>query len=520
MKKITAIFNQRKLKYGALSTVMTAAFIAVVIFVNIAASVVLSQVDMTVDISANRMFSIEASTSAFLAALDDDVTLTVTMRESDFVANGVFYNQINEILRRFSGASERVTVEYVDWLSNPDFAAKFEGEDLQGAIIVESANTQRRRILSLHHYLLITYYDLRTGNEITATEYQIMRQMGGDIFVDSDVSARAESAFLSAIISVTNTTPVRIGFATGYNEGRNPHMESLLAFNAYEFEIVDMMGISEIDPELDLFMIYAPTVDYHIDHVRMIARWLNNNGMFGKTLLYFAHSHASTPTLDEYFRAEWGVAAERAHVVQTDARFIAPVTLAGMPTSVQHFQPRTFNDTLNPSFRVFGDMMRHVSRDLEERGGVHSVIRTTPIISSNQGAVLVPFDVNRDEFDIAAAPKNEFDIGVMSTIEKFEGEGSFNLLESHVLVFGGTNVFISELLIRANANNEAFLLSMLGELSGKDSDVPNLSPRSFSVAMFELSREQANILGFVFAILLPIVLFIVGVGIWIRRIRS
>jgi hypothetical protein len=367
----------------------------------------------------------------------------------------------------------------------------------------------------------MTFYDMRTGNEITETEHTLIRNMGGGHFLHADVSARAESAFLSAIISVTNTSPVHIGFTHGYGEGQNPRMEQLLEFNAYEVRTVNITTAESVAQlkELDFLVIYAPSVDYSTESIREIESWLNNDGNFGKTLLYFAHPTTATPNLDTYFRNIWNVSVERAYVDQTDLRFISAIEVANWRTEVQHFLPHMFAQELNPAMNILGTQMRHVIRTHETTHGNHAVTRTFPLLSSNPGAVVIPFETGRDDFDFASAQTGVFDVGAMSTIET-HAENSFDLLTSSVLVFGGTNVFMNELLIRANTNNEAFLLSMLNELSGKDSDVPVLSAQSFTIESFEINREQANIIGFIFAILLPLVLFIFGTGIWIRRIRA
>jgi hypothetical protein len=518
LRRLVRLFNPKKFKHGTLSLVMSAAFIAVVVLFNIVVSAVLSQIDTTVDMSANRLFSIEPETAAWLANIADEVTITVTDREVDFIAHGEWYHQTNEILRRFAGASDAITLEYVNLLTNPDFAAQFEEQLTGGSIIIRSANTGRHRVLQSTDYLAVTHYDLRTGAQITPTEFRMMQQMGMANTVHQDVSAGAEGAFLTTIMSITNTVPVNIGFTFGFDEGQNQHMLNLLLLNAYNAQAVDAM--QPIPPDLDFLIIYAPKRDYPPEVLLQISEWLNNNGQLGRTLMYFADNAALTPNLEAFF-ADRGIDLQRAFVEQRDSRYLAPMTIAGFPMDVQFFAPNRFSERLNPAFRIFGDMMRHTRLIWESghSGGVASVTRISPILSSYNGAVLRPFDIARDNFDYDSAKRGEFVVGAISS-EEILPPGSFDPLYSHVVVFGGTPVFSGEFMIRGNANNASFFLAIMAELSGQDSDLPVIAPRSFEIPMFDITQEQAETLGTAFAIVLPLLLIIAGVVIWIRRIRS
>jgi hypothetical protein len=502
---------------------MTATFVAVTVLVNVVVGAILSNTDTAVDFSQTRMFSIEDSTAKFLAGLDDEVIITVMSRESDFAGFGNFYNQANEILRRFAGAGGKLTLQYLDWLSNPDFAAEHDNTLERTDVIVRSANTGRHRIVQHHVYLGRTFYDLRTGSQISEAEYVMMSQMGMGAYVDADVSMSAENAFLTAVLSVTDTTPVLVGFTRGHGESMNQYMQLLLAANAYNVHDIDVI-VRGIDDSLDTLIIHAPTVDFSDDIISKLHLWLNNDGNFGRTLLYFAHSSAQTPNLDQYFHVNWGITVNRAYVEQRDSRFTAPISIADFNMDIQYFTPLMFSENINPAFRIFGDMMRHVAQDGLEfvdgvRVGVEATARTNPILSSHPGAVIRPFEYTRDEFDYDSAASGAFLVGVHSRVERYL-PGTFDPIGTDVVVFGGTNVFADQFMVRANANNGPFFLDMMNGLSGKDEDIPTIAPRSFSAATFDITQSQAETIGVIFALVLPGILIIAGVVVWFRRIRA
>jgi hypothetical protein len=86
------------------------------------------------------------------------------------------------------------------------------------------------------------------------------------------------------------------------------------------------------------------------------------------------------------------------------------------------------------------------------------------------------------------------------------------------MVFGGDSVFAERLMVRSNTNNASFFMNMMTELTEREHDIPVITPRSFSAATFEISRSQAELLGLIFAVFLPIAFIALGVVVWVRRV--
>jgi hypothetical protein len=519
MKKILSFFNKKKFKHGGVSVLFTAVFIAIIILINIIAGLVLDRLDISVDLTADRMFSIEADTVQYLSGLTDNVTIVVASRENDFIniSGGGFYNQTNEILKRFAGASPNITLSYMDIMSNPNFFKDYEGA-IPGSVIIKSQGTLRHKMLDAEDYFHATYYDLRNGNPISREDYQAMNSMGMSGMVTADVSAGAEIAFLSAILSVTDTNPINVGFTTGYAETKNEQLELNLQRYAYTNREVDLVT-EDIDPKLDMIIIHSPKTDYSQDTLNKLDKWLDNNNEFGKTLIYISHEFAETPNIDT-FLFDWGIKVERAYVRQTDP-------LAG--PSLQRFTPQEFTDGLNAEYDVLGIFIRHTNQLFEANRNM----KTRSILFSDDSA-LFPFEAiptdsdneddedNEEEFDFSKAERGEFSIGVISS--KTHGMRDMNDEEvnSNVVVFGGSDIFIRDILVMQNAANADFFINMMNEISGKNQAefVPNLTPKSFAVPTFNITEGQLNGIGTVFVFVLPTIVIATGVVVWVRRIRK
>ncbi|MCL1865908.1 MAG: GldG family protein [Oscillospiraceae bacterium] len=519
--KITAFFKNKKFRHGGLSVIMTAVFVAVIILINIAAGMLFKRFDISFDVSGNRIFSIDSETSAFLSALTDTVTITVMSREGDFAAYGEYHNQTNEILKRFNAASDKITLKYIDLMSNPDFAAKYKNELTQTSIIFESAENDRYKILYESDYLKRIYYDMQ-GNIVPEEYAEMYRVMYG--YLGKDVFATAEDSFITAILAVTDENPINVGRLTGFGESRNPQTELLLEKNAYIIHDIDIV-LSDIPEDFDFLIIDTPTADYSDSELAKISAWLDNDGKFGKTLLYFSPAFAETPNFDSFLR-DWGIEVERAYVFQRDGRY--GLSGEGLGMNVQYYVPHDFTEDFNPSYQVYGGLMRHVRQVFEAR----SNMTTRPLISTYDGAVILPFSVNDDDsdFDMEKAPTGAFSVAVQSTKTRYEGDGfDAYKVTSDILVFGSGqetgggngNLFNPYFMSMQNSNNAEFFINMMNGISGKDTETTiTITPKSFSVPLFEITENQTRIIGIIFMLALPLTVVAVGVVIWIRRIRK
>jgi hypothetical protein len=210
--------------------------------------------------------------------------------------------------------------------------------------------------------------------------------------------------------------------------------------------------------------------------------------------------------------AEWGLKVERAYVMQLDPQYAVPAA------DIQYYSPLAFYDRLNPEHRIFGVLMRHVEQIFD---GWEN-IETMPILSSHYGAVVHPFEqINPEtgapELDLETAERGDFGIAVMSTKSRFE-TGNFEPISSVVVAFGGPDVFLRQFLAMQNANNADYFMNIMNDLSGKEGErLITLTPKSFTVATFQISQEESRLIGVIFAAVLPLAIVITGVVIWLRR---
>ena len=121
----------KKLKYGSLSVVFTAAFVGLILAFNLILSTIAPKVNLAVDISKKELYSISQGTKDILeSALHGNFKITIY-----FLADRDKYDkdQYSMLVRNLGEEYARVypnnvTVEYNDIEKDPTFAKKIEDE--------------------------------------------------------------------------------------------------------------------------------------------------------------------------------------------------------------------------------------------------------------------------------------------------------------------------------------------------------------------------------------------------------
>jgi len=501
LTKISNPFKNKKLKYGGASVIFTAAFIAAVVLINIIAGMLFDRFGAKIDLTQNRLYTIEDMTANYLRDLSDNVTVTVASREADFVAPHVTYYQTNEIIKKFAQTSPKITVNYIDLLSNPAFANRYENLTAT-SIVVESANTGRYKVLGERDYLAFEYYDYM-GNQLSAEEYSMYAAAG---MASMDVSAAAENALLSAFLSVTDLNPIYVGVTSGFGEAEGAELSNLLATNAYVLNPLNLIT-NDIPENTDFIIIYSPEADYSVDALSKLDAWLDNGGKYGKTLVYITPYTTETPNTDSFLR-DWGVEVERSVVDQFDSKHASFVGTQ----MIQQFQPTDtdYAKGVNRNYNIYASYMRPVNL-LDSKP---STIETRALITTYEDAVLFPFDeLQNEQWEPKASDVGTWNVAVEAWKTRYEGNTPYR---SRVIVFGGYVLLDDYFLKMQNANNADFFINMMNFVSGKE-NVIKLSPKSFAVASFNISAGESGLIGFIFAIALPVAIIAAGVVIWVKR---
>jgi len=500
----------RNLKRGGFSAAVTVIFITAAVLLNIIVNTVLDRFDVRVDLTERGLYSIEKTTAEYLGSLDDDIKIYFCSERSVFesLSNYGYYSQVVETAERFAESNDKFSIDFIDRLSDPTFSAKYGGGLTDTDVVIESGKTGRYRVVPASEYLVVDYYV--DGQKISEDEAEYYYYLGYQ--PSYDVSSSSEQAFLSAIMSVTNLSPVYIAFTDGFGEGSITDtdiklyatMKELLEKNSYITQTVNLFTADAVDPSVDFLVIYAPLFDYSADALDKIDKWLDNDGMYGKTLLFFpsVSQMPETPNLDSFLE-EWGIRAEKGLIYQTNSSYASSDGYQQYIKATGRFSSGIAEQTL------IGVYMRPITLLYE----FSSSFTTAPILTGYDGTVFIPTPIPEEYGEDWEPDRETLNAGAISTKIRYDG---LDALESHIIAIGSPYIF-ANYLEAEGFSNDIFLLNIFGDISGREEAAVYITPKSFRMTTFEITAKQADTIALVFVVIIPLVIIGTGLAVFFRR---
>ncbi len=517
-------FNSKKFKHGAMATAFTCVFIAVVVLVNVVATILFDRFPITIDLTENKIYSVSEDARDYIEGINKEVTVTVLATEDAFenVQYGYEYTrQANQLLQRYTMYNGNINVRYVDYLSNPDILSDYtETQSLeQYDIIFETKSTDEegnefRRIKVVEPMDLINLTDeieeqivSYYGNKDTFIQYS-----GGSYqtfiqccYYGMAESSNAESAFTSALMSVADENPVKVTFLNSdRNETELSYFKSLLEANAYVVEEINI-STEEIPEDTNIIVIPAPKIDYTAEEIEKVDTFLDNDTRLGKNLLYMASiEQGDTPNIDEFLE-EYGIEITHEVIGETDQ---SKYYYGNQYATVQYVIGENYLDGFSTDSLLYMPFARVVNLLYDEDG----MKRTEAYVSSSTSASAVDIDTQETEergalYSMAIGSKVRF----ADDLDEDEDN-----VYSHVLAFGTDYFFMDNYLGASQFKNSDFIITLFNEITDKTEGVV-ITPKAVGAVTFDINEKQANTLKYAYVVVIPAIILITGLVIYLRR---
>ena len=478
MKKIS-----QSLKVNILFIVIVASLITAALLVNGIALRLSVRYDLDVDLTAGALYEIGSDTKAFLASLDVPVQIYVLSDEGGFSGDR-YLIQAKRIIDQYPRFSGNITLEYVDYATNPLFAVNYPELALaHGDIIVQGTESYR-------HIPGVNLFNFS------------MQHDGGL----SIISSRAEEALTSAIVNVIGGEMPKIALLTGNGTSGASLFASLLVDNNFEVLPVSLAN-AELS-EFDAALLSLPTIDLSESAIRSIEAFLYNDGLYGKTLLYTAGAaQGALPNLD-MFLSEWGVRFSDGAVFETSAE------------RTYQFQP--YYPTVSYADGRYFDMLRDrsmpflmpLARPMELLFTVGDGYFVETLLYFSDTSGVRPADAGEDFTAEHATIRGPLPALVVSGFHAAAPDGTQQ--RSTIIVSSSTGIFETIALQNTSLNNAEFLLNLLGDLIDRD-DIINIHPTSLEGRTLGITSSQASTLGVILVGIIPLAILLTGVAVWLVR---
>lgn len=479
--KLKTLFKSRKLRKGGLSVAFTAVFIVLVIVVNMIANLITTKVPaLTFDLSASKTYELSQDTIDFVETIDKEVTVSILASESDYTGASEYYLMASTLLNQYKNYNDKIKIKYVDITANPTYVNNYPDETLyQGNYIVECGDK----------YRVLTTDDLF---ETTTDSYGYPSVIGLEV----------EPAVTTAILNVTSENQIKVQFIDGFGNYDADALKKLLEQNNYDVSSVSTLT-QEIDESVDAVVLFTPSVDLDDASVKKIKDFLNNNGNYGKDLIYVANpTEIESPNLDALLE-EWGMKMGKGVVAETDSSKL-PYS-QDYYTSILDYSNTEYTEGLKDStLSLIGGEIVPVEITNENTA--------TTLLQTSTSAKLRLFSTANDEnFDFANVESQQYNAAAVGT--KISGDET----SSNVVVFGSNLVFNSHAIKLPTYNNGSYIVNMFNKLTDNTDEGITIDGKDLEEPSLGITTDQINLWTIVCMGVIPVIIIIVAIVIWVRR---
>ncbi len=440
---------------------------------------------LAIDLTANAAYEVGEDTKALLQGLDSDVAIYVLATEDAF-GGSPYLVQAQRIIDQYPALSPRVTLTYVDYVSDPTFARRYPDLSLsQGDVLV----TCDDRIKQLQLSDLFNYTYAESGNMTIQ-------------------SSRAEEALTSAILYVVSGDPVRVAVLTGNGMIDMPAFTDLLVGNNYELSTVNLTT-DALDDSYDLALLFGPRIDLSEDALKKLDSFLYNDGVYGKTLFYTADvTQDSLPNLAAFLK-EWGIVVGDGAVFETTATR----TYQYQPYyPVAEYVDETYRDMLiDSSTPVLMPLSRPLDLLFETRDSNYNEI----LLQFGETSGVRPPEAV-DSFTVDQAERWGPMPALVLASKRIYGTTGVTQFRSNLVVSASTAMLDAFSIQNTSLSNSQYLLNLLNTLCER-TDVVNIQPKSLAGNTLSITTAQSSTLGILLAGVLPLAILAAGVVIWFVR---
>lgn len=485
-------------KHGSYRAGMSAIACAAVILVNLIAANLPSQY-LKYDVSEQKLFTTGEQTAEILEALDEDVTLYLIAQQ------GSEDTTLLELLERYEGLSEHITVETRDPVLYPNFVSQYTDENLsENSVIVVGQERSRA----------VDFYDIY-GYSVDYSTYS-----------SSLDSFDGEGQITSAIDYVTaEEIPVLYTL-----EGHDEASLSATLTASIEKENIEILPLSLLTSEAvpedaRILLIYGPLSDISAEEKEKITAYLDRGG---QVIYLLGYTDQETPNLDALL-AEYGISLTDGLVMEGSSEHYLPNYPYYLLPDIS-YSDYTADVSSRYVLLPFSQGMME-AEETDDSLTYESLLTTSAEAYSKTN--LESENMEMEEGDIAGP----FDLGVVvtkavsqeeRTEEETDAAGDADATENADAAESGAEneakliVFASETLLdeqvdaMVSGGNNTLFLNVLSQLADHESTV-SIEAKSLAVSWLTVTAGSAIFWGLITVLVLPLFLLCLGGVIWFQR---
>lgn len=497
-KRLT--LKQRKL----LNAAMIIVALLIIVGVNILASVLVGRFpNLEADVTSRGAYSLNATTEEYLEYMESKVSVTVLTTEEAFSGraddsgSSSYYYQVNKLLKEMS-VYENFELQYKDIsaASASKLSAEYPDIDWTSAenlILVEAGD----------RYEMLTVSDIFTYSQDYAYYY------GMSVIESQSI----EQCLLTSIQHLTAENTLKIAVSTGNSEFLNEHSQvyagysgliDLLEDNAYEVVSLNLLT-EELTDDIDALLMLAPAVDITNEQSEKINNWLENGGEYGKTFMYVPFDFMESSKNIDLLLEQWGMKVRSGYIYENDLSMALSGGSTPQLTSIVNYADESFTEDLKTSALP---VIMPYSMAVE----ITDETLAAPMLTSSDSADLLLLNQEGEE------PVYEKSTGKALNYAAVATKGNDDLSKTSNLVvwcsYDGVSV---SAISSSNFNNAPYFVNIFNKTLGNEAQAIVVESVNLGFESLTVSSAQQVTVFVIFVVLIPLMVFALGIVVWVRR---
>ena len=442
---------------------------------------------LSIDLTSNQLFDISEESKELISTLKDEIQIHVLAKEADFEGSSTYMAQVNETIRQYDKLGKTITVDYVNYVADPTFASKYPDVVMSHGDILVTCG-EKYRVITTKELFNYTYDS--KGNAAVA-------------------SSKADQVLSSALLHVTSDEQVLVNILTGNGEYTMPSFESLLKNNNFEVNSKNLVT-EDLDANCMLAVLISPHNDLSAEVINKLDKFLYNKGEYGKTLLYTADAEQKPLPNLEAFLKEWGVEIGDGAVFETkESRVFNYHPFYAVADYIDETYQGMLRDKTTP-------MLMPLSRPLTVLFDYRNNNSTTLLLQFGESSAVRPSNAP-DSFNQAdAAVRGPIPALVLASYSVTDKATGKIQKKSNILISGSSGMLDAYSIDNSSLSNSEYLLSVFNTLAERDEPI-KIQSKTITGNELNITTSTANWLGLIFALLIPLAIFAIGIGIWLYR---
>jgi len=480
MKKF---FNKKKFKYGGYAVAMTIGVVVVVFILNILLIYLDDNFNLSLDLTANKVYSLTMQTEHILDDLSEDIYIYT------LYSQGSEDQTMTELLERYAGRSDKIHIENIDMVKSPGKVKYYEDEkdmslSTRGLIVSTSADLADPK----QNFKILDTYDIYSYDSVTESF---------NLFTGED-------AVTGAILYVLNPNIPKVWFLEGHGakSANWAEMSSYLERENYDTGSINLITEPDNLKKGDILIVLAPDTDLVNDERETLLDFALDGGK-----IIFMFDPISSIELPNFM-----LILSHFNISLGEGLVLEDINNSSAYLYDQSYLVPTFSNHATTSPLISNGIAMMVPRaGALEIGPDLSGVEIKTLFESSDKSFLEPVDTEMDDTKDDDAVEGPFPIAVAVT-----KNATADTDEVQMIVSSSASMFLQMSQMPTIGNYELFL-NAVSWLNPVEDDFYIRGKSLKTSLLYFKSNAQVNVVVVIVVIVIPLLAFIAALVVYLKR---